>query len=253
MGKMFERIKLSEAAHSAWERDQLDPDNWLRIPEFGVAPADVGFEGFALPIVTPRTLEEPFATAMRDMVRTVRKLARAEFQTLEELRAIGLGAFEALWPAAAANEVPRENEAQNLTAKQVAALRYNNAMLSFELADRQWHDALREPADEWSIAAGRRSAESFAGGASMIVGWLTGRPFERDLRAVEGMRRGASAGGKASGKARRADSRLPTPAVLRGERENLIADGWAPRDVAATLAARRGCSASHIRKTLKRA
>ena len=244
---------ISEPTHSAWERDQLDPDNWLRIPEFGVAPADVGFEGFAFPIVTPRTREEPFATAMREMVRTVRKLARAEFQTLEELRAIGLGAIDALWPAAAADDVPRKDEAQNLTVKQIAALRYNNAMMSFELADRQWHDALREPADEWSIATGRRLAESFAVGASMVVGWLTGRPFERDLRAVERMRRGASAGGKASGKTRRAHSGLPTPAVLRREREKLIALGRARRDVAAILAARHGCSASHIRKTLKRA
>ncbi len=29
------------------ERDQLDPDNWVRIPELGVMPLDVWFKGFA--------------------------------------------------------------------------------------------------------------------------------------------------------------------------------------------------------------
>jgi hypothetical protein len=33
----------------SWPEDQLDPDNWMQIPEFGVNPEDVDFSASSIP------------------------------------------------------------------------------------------------------------------------------------------------------------------------------------------------------------
>lgn len=69
-----------------WQQDQLDPDNWLEIPDFGVMPADVDFKGFANPIVTPNSRDLDIADSVRTLVRVARSLARQEFSSLAELQ-----------------------------------------------------------------------------------------------------------------------------------------------------------------------
>lgn len=238
---------------SAWERDQSDADNWLVIPDFGVRPLDVRFEGFAFPIVTPETGDDEFVADLREMVRAVRRLARSEFQSLGELQAANLAAWDLLRPTLMGDESPRDGQAHELLgSKQVAALRYFVATEALKRAHFSWHEARHDGTAKRREAAYGQAAVSFAAGAGMVVSWLTGRPFSRDLEVVQRMRQGASAGGIASGAVRRGQSKMPTPSELRSQRDNLIADGRDARGVAAILATRHGCSADYVRKTLKR-
>ena len=71
----------------AWEVDQFDPDNWFEIPEFGVLPKDVDFQGFAFPIVAPGKAGDGLRRIIREHVKTARCLVRKELLTLKEVRA----------------------------------------------------------------------------------------------------------------------------------------------------------------------
>ena len=71
----------------AWEVDQFDPDNWLEIPEFGVLPKDVDFQGFAFPRVAPGKAGDGLRRIIREHVKTARYLIRKELLTLPEVRA----------------------------------------------------------------------------------------------------------------------------------------------------------------------
>ena len=238
--------QFSKEALDAWKRDQLDPDNWLRIPEFGVQPADVGFKSFAFPIVTPEAHDDPVDTAMRDMVRIVRRLARAEFRSLEELKAISLETFDLLTPflmmsAPEGESLLQSGKTPEVTARQAMAMRYINAMQAFDYAQ---HRIYYKP----HLIDCERRANWFARGASHVLDLVTGKPYERNLAALARQRDGARAGGKASGKSR--TSVLPEVNQLRRERDSLINGGWDKRDVAARLAQQYGCTSSYVRKKL---
>lgn len=68
-----------------WELHQNDPDNWARIPEFGVLPSEVAFVGFAFPILTPRFTGFLWRVPLWETVKIVRSLARTRFDTLAQL------------------------------------------------------------------------------------------------------------------------------------------------------------------------
>jgi hypothetical protein len=78
--------RLTPEAFDDWEtKDKYEADSWFVIPEFGVQPADVEFEGFSRPILALASPQQ--AEAIRRLVKDVRLLARREFSTLRELDA----------------------------------------------------------------------------------------------------------------------------------------------------------------------
>ena len=80
------RIRLSRALREkAWATDQADPDNWLRIPDLDAKPIDCDFKGFAFPVVRPG-IDHDFAVPIRGMLRSLRRVARSEFQSLALLQ-----------------------------------------------------------------------------------------------------------------------------------------------------------------------
>ena len=72
---------------TAWAIDQLEPDNWLRIPDFGINPQDVAFEGFAFPMVTPSSKGRGLQCILREHVKTARALIRKEKRSLDKVKA----------------------------------------------------------------------------------------------------------------------------------------------------------------------
>lgn len=77
-----------------------DPDNWLQIPEFGVRPVDVNFEGFAIPVIGPANRDLEFAESVRHSVRAVRTQAQRRFGTLAAIQDL----YNAALHAVAAND-----------------------------------------------------------------------------------------------------------------------------------------------------
>ena len=76
-----------EERSAAWAVDQLDPDNWLKIPDFGINPGDVAFEGFAFPIVTPNSKNYGLRCIVREHVKTARTLMSMEGRGFSEVSA----------------------------------------------------------------------------------------------------------------------------------------------------------------------
>ena len=76
---------ISNHRAKAWVEDQQDPDNWLVIPEFGIMPVEVGFKGFAFPIMTPSGSDPHFTFAIRNIVTSLRSEAKKRFHTLADL------------------------------------------------------------------------------------------------------------------------------------------------------------------------
>ncbi|MGX5650192.1 hypothetical protein ACWKW4_08050 [Hydrogenophaga borbori] len=106
-----------------------DPDNWLRIPEFGVRPADVNFEGFEVPILGEYADEFPWKVPVFEVVHSVRDEARERFKTLKQLKAeysVTLNSAELMLE-------PNENPAA-WTSRQMFAAKYFWFFHSIELA-----------------------------------------------------------------------------------------------------------------------
>lgn len=84
---------------NAWLKDQCDPDNWLSIPEFGVMPQDVAFEGFAFPIVNPgsKDLRERHEN-IRSLVKFTRANIRTKFESLVDVRDAHLRVLDVIAP-----------------------------------------------------------------------------------------------------------------------------------------------------------
>ena len=222
---------------STWEEDQKDPDNWLEIPDFGVQPADVLFKGFANPIVGPRDLDETDARhQIRRMVKIARHLARKTFTSMAELRESSLSAGEKLWPEPS-YETPDD---VSLTAREKAAIRYLWAMRDFEKATRHKRYQFTPPIN------------ALAFGAVCLMDWLIDAPLDLHGETLRRMRDGASLGGRRGAETRRARAKVPSPQVLRAEREKLLAAGTEARSVAGKLSTKYGCTADHIRKTLEK-
>lgn len=231
-----------------WLEDQNDPDNWLRIPDFGVKPVDVVFTGFAFPIVSPLH-HEGLPLEVRNIVRGLRQLARAEFSSLSELREACNSAMDLLYPIEDDGVDVEPRSGVVLTKAQVMALRYTFIMRELEVALHLSHPKQQQCKP---LVAARRAARAAAAAASMLMDWLTQSPMNFSRESLERMRLGASQGGKASAQARRAASSVPAPKDLRDLRDDLIRNGRDQRDIAGILASRFGCTADNIRKTLKK-
>lgn len=78
---LIERELGELSAGADWVRSEYnDPDRWLIIPEFGVRPADLRYEGFDL-------FCSSGGVDFHLLVRTARVLVRQYFRSLEEYRA----------------------------------------------------------------------------------------------------------------------------------------------------------------------
>jgi hypothetical protein len=67
--------------------DENDPDNYFKIPELNLSPADVDFQGFSDPIVHGASGERiQTHRQIRALVRRVRSRIRAQFGTLADLQ-----------------------------------------------------------------------------------------------------------------------------------------------------------------------
>lgn len=69
-----------------WAVHRQDPDNWIRIPEFGVLPESVNFEGFSVPILGPSAEEFSWRVPVYEAVRSVRDEGRQRFSSMRDLR-----------------------------------------------------------------------------------------------------------------------------------------------------------------------
>jgi hypothetical protein len=107
--------------------DELDPDNWLRIPDFGVNPQDVDFKGFALPIITQSDLGYGLQRIVREHVRTARFLIRAQKSSLSEIQADFVQVQDMI-------EATGKSEKLNPSYRQVMAALYMQILQSAEIA-----------------------------------------------------------------------------------------------------------------------
>jgi hypothetical protein len=89
-------------------------------------------------------------------------------------------------------------------------------------------------------------------GQLMVYEDLYDRDVLFSLDAISRAKEGAQRGGLASAKTRRDQAKLPQPAILKKERDELIEKGKPHREIASMLAKKYLCTPDHIRKTLKR-
>lgn len=104
-----------------WHEHQANPDNWLKIPGFNVMPLDVNFEGFAYPILGPRSNDFYWKVPIFESVCTVRALARKRFNTLADL-------YEQFSNACMSDEImfgPFDDRPLTWTSDQIFAWRYD--------------------------------------------------------------------------------------------------------------------------------
>lgn len=74
------------AEWAEWRVDELDPDNYLVIPEFGVKPESVRSKGFQCPLVYPGVPHREVAKSIRSMLIAARlKLRIMGFHSLVEV------------------------------------------------------------------------------------------------------------------------------------------------------------------------
>jgi hypothetical protein len=136
-----------------WQVDQLDPDNWLRIPEFGVMPVDVMFEGFQFPIVHPAAKNHELMEELRSQVRRARKLAKRSYAKLAELRAAYIDVIDAFELGGTATSVKEVDAARYMIfireAERLCSMEDAMALISgiekLEADLAEW----AQPVDEW--------------------------------------------------------------------------------------------------------
>jgi len=104
-----------------WERDRLDPDNYFRIPEFDVRPADVEFHGFEGHIVTATAENREVSIEIRSMVKSARAFAQQVFVTHQEALQANLDFLYAV-----------EDEGYQPTLRDAAAYQYSSLMFTLE-------------------------------------------------------------------------------------------------------------------------
>ncbi|MET3371806.1 DNA-directed RNA polymerase subunit F [Variovorax boronicumulans] len=211
-----------------WNEPQLNPDNWIVIPEFGVAPGAVDFEGFAFPILDPSTDQGHWRRALFDASTMVRQEARNRFGTLKEIKDLHPQAYEddCVW-----------------TTETVFSVRYWLFFQYLKQSIEDFEDDKEGCLNSVSIAM--QMALKMVEDRAVDLAEVRG-----ELSRIANMRAGSSKGGKQSGKTRRARAKVPSQTKLRELRGELIAAGTSKRNVAGKLATRFGCTADHIRKVL---
>lgn len=236
----------------AWAVDQLDPDNWLKIPEFGVPPQSVFFDGFAYPIVCPTTSDDSYRLRriVREHVTTARMLIRKEFETL-------LKVTESYSEVLDMMERRPDTEEITPSHAQVMAVYYFLAMGSAESAVRyadgghgrvvtkKTHGVSLDSIADCAEAVRLMALKNTSYGSVLIL--------REKIEAIESGRRSqTSAAGRASGDARRAKAACTKEMVMKGY-QTYMASGTEEKDVAAKLAARYGVTSDYIRLLRRKA
>lgn len=94
-------------------------------------------------------------------------------------------------------------------------------------------------------------ASVYFGRLTMLLD-LQERGVLHDIGMIDSAFHAGQRGGIRSGEARRSQKLVPSPAALAKEKVALLESGRSPRDIAAVLAKRYGCTCDHIRKELKK-
>jgi hypothetical protein len=164
----------------AWTVDQLDPDNWLVIPDFGVSPRDVVFSGFAYPVVTPKSVRYEhyqLQQLIRAQLRTARTLVRQQHHSQSEVRRIWLGILDLIG-------APAEAGPPKLSAREESAAYYSICISSLTNA-RNWIGGGVLPVDQ------KLCLESVTFVANVIHQWVGKRSLassiflEEKIRAIQ--------------------------------------------------------------------
>lgn len=144
-----------------WALHQNDPDNWVRIPEFGITPSDVSFTGFAYPILGPKFSGFHWRVPVWETVKVVRSIAKKRFGSLASLRIAAQSLYES-------NFI--DPELDNFTPDQAFAFFYDGFFLNIERAVTQSGKTLvEEQARSQSLARAMESA----------VGLIAGQPLSQ--------------------------------------------------------------------------
>ncbi|PNG46556.1 MULTISPECIES: hypothetical protein [unclassified Variovorax] len=234
----FTRRRPSKEELDAWSTDQLDPDNWFRIPEFGVMPQQVGFEGFAFPVVSPGHPNYETAASVRSMLKVARGLIRKDFDRLQDVRSASLAAWDKVDAKASAGPFEIAYDAGDAAPtrqqreRQVAAMLYLCIESGFEMAMRQKEASVR--------------GERIASNAAMLAIWAAGDFLQAATRMTTSDR--ARLGGLRSGEVRRARG-LNKDAVERVARSL----GWPEKmhGVNKIVAVRLGSSPARVGQILR--
>ena len=160
----------------------VNPDAWIKIPEFGVMPSEVNYEGFSFPVI--HATVNPFSVNLMKLIGTARTLARREFKTLKGLRETYQDALGVM------RDDATESTSTPWTERQSASVVYSMFMLYIEAArapvptspfNINKHEALSDAAvliTNWAMNGAKEAAKQIskrnAGNASMP------RPKARD-------------------------------------------------------------------------
>ena len=195
------KIRATPEQLAAWELDQLDPDNWFVIPDFGTTPSGAGFDGFMNPVVGPGDKRYAVRQHVREMLTVARTLARNDFARLKDLHKHALAGYDAL------------DSGAKVSRKQGVAIMYGAVTRGLEATLRQEDTDLM--------------MEFLAGNAASLAQWAAGDLNAAMSASLSAIRAGAALGGARSAKTRqlqaldekaveRAAQRLGWPATTKG-------------------------------------
>lgn len=178
---LYDLDKLSDEEDTydedQWTIDQQDPDNWVIIPEFNVAPQAVSFEGFRTPIVYPDVPDAEAANNIRALLTVGRNRIRAIFTNRRDM-------------------LEKAIEAMELEVEDWDSL--HRPALAYFLLERSIEEAVnfqRSP----ELRVGQ-----VASAASTLAAWLSDDTAA--LAKLAGLRTRASEGGRRSGEVRKRTS-----------------------------------------------
>lgn len=118
----------------------VNPDAWINIPEFGVMPSEVNYEGFSFPVV--HATVDPFSVNLMELIGVARKLAQREFKTLEELKEVYVRVLDVMieeeeegcteWTARQSVSVMYMEFMERIKEARFPALQYQSKLLPLE-------------------------------------------------------------------------------------------------------------------------
>lgn len=76
---------VAKAKPEPYEAENTDPDHWIFIPDFGINPRDVDFEGFKCPLINKTAKGQDLRNIIHQQVRTARTFIRKQELTMDEV------------------------------------------------------------------------------------------------------------------------------------------------------------------------
>lgn len=236
----------------AWAIDQLDPDNWLEIPDFGILPLDVVFEGFAYPLVSTTLRGRALRVIIREQVKTARSLIRTQHLTLADVKANYLQVLDMMTDGL-------ETEKIDATPAQAMSTCYMVFMSSANQASQSSYGGYENVITARTIDRCYSEIAESEGAIRSLAEWSINAKTQAEFihgtelkRIVESQREKARLAGLASGEARSKNVRC-TPEVVAKQYQTLMATGTEERNIAAKLATRFNVTSNHIRKLRRQA